>query len=59
MNAVFQAELNERRAGVMFSKDRDDLRLGEARLAQMSLLFRRSGLGNPRYLLARFPGAAS
>ena len=39
MNAVLAAELNERRAGVMFSEDRDDLRLGEARLAHMSFLF--------------------
>ena len=39
MNAVLAAELNERRAGVMFSEDRDDLRLGEARLAHMSILF--------------------
>ena len=39
MNAVLAAELNERRAGVMFSEDRDDLRLGEARIAHMSFLF--------------------
>ena len=39
MNAVLAAELNERRAGVMFSENRDDLRLGEARLAHMSSLF--------------------
>ena len=39
MNAVLAAELNERRAGVMFSENRDDLRLGEARLAHMSFLF--------------------
>lgn len=39
MNAVLAAELNERRAGIMFSEDRDDLRLGEARLAHMSFLF--------------------
>ena len=39
MNAVLAAELNERRAGVMFSEDRDDLRLGDARRAQMSILF--------------------
>jgi len=39
MNAVLAAELNERRAGVMFSEDRDDLRLGEARLAHMSFFF--------------------
>ena len=36
MNAVLAAELNERRAGVMFS---DDLCIGEARLARMNLLF--------------------
>ena len=39
MNAVLAAELNERRASVMFSEDRDDLRLGKARLAHMSFLF--------------------
>ena len=33
MNAVLAAALNERRTGVMFSEDLDDLRLGEARLA--------------------------
>ena len=39
MNVVLAAELNERRAGVMFSEDRDDLRLGGERLAHMSLIF--------------------
>jgi hypothetical protein len=36
---VLAAELNECRAGVVFSEYRDDLRLGEARLAHMSFLF--------------------
>ena len=49
----------KRRAGVMFSEDRNDLRLGEARLAHMSFLFRPFGQRNPRYLLAQFSGAAS
>ena len=39
MNAVLAAELNERRAGIMFSEDRDDLRLGDARRAHISFLF--------------------
>jgi len=45
MNPVLASELNERRAGIMFSEDRDDLRLGEARLAHMSFLFRPLGRG--------------
>ena len=39
MNAVLAVELNECRAGVVFPEYRDDLRLGEARLAHMSFLF--------------------
>jgi hypothetical protein len=38
MHAVPAAELDERRAGVMLFEDRDDLRLGESRLAHGSFL---------------------
>ncbi|BDE06257.1 hypothetical protein WPS_15330 [Vulcanimicrobium alpinum] len=38
MNAVSTAELDERGAGVVFSEDRDDLRLGEAGLPHAGFL---------------------
>ena len=38
MHAVTAAEIDERRAGVMFLEDRDDLRLGEARLSHTGFL---------------------
>jgi len=38
MHAVTAAEIDERRAGVMFLEDRDDLRLGEAGLSHTGFL---------------------
>jgi len=38
MHAVTAAEIDERRAGVVLFQDRDDLRLGEARLPHTGFL---------------------
>jgi hypothetical protein len=56
--AVATAELDERGAGVVFSEDRDDLRLGEARIPLDGFL---SALWpeNPPCQVAPITGAAS